>query len=106
MSLIPKKKAVNFPVPTSLSCPTAVCVFYEFVLYKLTWRPVYESLHRGWVHLYTYCIKQDESTNFISYLHFVMKIVCTVFFILCCCQDRWKNSGWYTNTHVQLLPGV
>lgn len=25
-------------------------VFYEFFLYKLTWRPVHESLQRGWVH--------------------------------------------------------
>lgn len=38
--------------------------------------------------LYTYCITQDESTNFISYLHFLMKIVCTVFLFSACVAAR------------------
>lgn len=43
----------------------------------------------------------------------MMKIDCTVVFLFsacaCCCQDRRKLYGWYTNIHVTTVavqPGV
>lgn len=98
---------------------------YKYI-YKLTqmletcW---YESLQgRAGYIIYSYCMYTIKLKALIlsivfNYLLFLMmKIDCTEFFFLffacaCCCQDRQKLSGWYTNTHschttVAVHPGV